>query len=144
MMLIITASLTIGLTTYILIQLPFMLFGGVLGVWLFYVQHQYEGVYWARNESWDPLKASLEGSSYYKLPRMLQWFTGNIGLHHIHHVDPRIPNYNLQRCYNEMPIFQSVKPLTIRGSMTSLRLNLYDEDHQKLVSFGSLKHHRLA
>jgi omega-6 fatty acid desaturase (delta-12 desaturase) len=143
LMIIITASLTIGLTTYILIQLPFMLFGGILGVWLFYVQHQFKGVYWARNESWDSLKASLEGSSYYQLPKVLQWFTGNIGLHHIHHVDPRIPNYNLQLCYKEMPIFQSVKPLTIRRSLSSLRLNLYDEDQQKMVSFRSLKHDRL-
>jgi len=133
------ASLTIGFRTYVLVQLPIMLIAGAAGVWLFYIQHQFEGVYWARHEEWDPWRAALEGSSYYKLPRVLQWFTGNIGLHHIHHVRPRIPNYNLQRCYDEVPAMQAVKPLTIRPSLKALRFDLYDEKQKKLVSFGSLK-----
>ena len=133
------ASLTVGLRTYLLIQLSIILITGTVGVWLFYVQHQFEGVYWARHGDWDPMRASLEGGSCYKLPKVLQWFTGNIGLHHVHHVQPRIPNYNLQRCYDGVPALQAVEPLTIRKSLKSLRLNLWDEDHQKLVGFHSLK-----
>jgi len=132
------ASLTIGLRTYLLIQLPVMLIAGAAGVWLFYVQHQFEGVYWARRNAWDPIRAALEGSSYYQLPKVLQWFTGNIGLHHIHHIQPRIANYNLQPCYDEMPIFQAVEPLTILKSLKSLTLNLWDEKAGQLVSFRSL------
>lgn len=133
------ASVTIGIGTYLAIQLPIALIAGTIGVWLFYVQHQYEGVYWARHRDWDPMKASLEGSSYYKLPKVLQWVTGNIGLHHIHHFRPRIPNYNLQQCYDAEPVFQAVEPLTIRRSLKSLGMNLWDEDAQRLVSFRSAK-----
>jgi omega-6 fatty acid desaturase (delta-12 desaturase) len=133
-----TASLTIGLQTYLLIQLPIILIAGSLGLWLFYIQHQFESVYWAHNESWDPMKVALEGSSYFKLPKILQWFSGNIGLHHIHHVRPSIPNYHLQQCYVDMPAFQAVVPLTIRTSVKSLRLSLYDEEQRKLISFLSL------
>ena len=132
------ASVTIGFRTYVLVQLPIILIGATAGVWLFYVQHQFEEVYWARHEAWDPWRAALEGASYYKLPRVLQWFTGNIGLHHIHHVRARIPNYNLQRCYDKVPAMQAVEPLTIRKSLRSPWLDLYDEEQQKLVSFASL------
>jgi omega-6 fatty acid desaturase (delta-12 desaturase) len=131
--------LTIGLRTYVLVQLPIILIGTTVGVWLFYVQHQFEGVYWARHEAWDPMRAALEGASYYKLPKVLQWFTGNIGLHHIHHVRPRIPNYNLQQCYDEVPAMQAVEPLTMRKSLKSLGLHLWDEEQQKLVGFRSLR-----
>ena len=133
------ASLTIGLRTYVAVQLPIFLIGFAAGVWLFYVQHQFEGVYWARHEAWDPMRAALEGASYYKLPKVLQWFTGNIGLHHIHHVRPRIPNYNLQQCYDEVPAMQAVEPLTVRKSLKSLGLHLWDEEQQKLVGFRSLR-----
>jgi omega-6 fatty acid desaturase (delta-12 desaturase) len=132
------ASLTIGLQTYLMIQLPIILIAGSLGLWLFYIQHQFESVYWAHNESWDPIKVALEGSSYFKLPKILQWFSGNIGLHHIHHVRPSIPNYHLQKCYDDMPAFQAVVPLTILTSVKSLRLSLYDEEQKKLISFRSL------
>jgi len=131
-------SATIGLRTYVLIQLPVILIAGAVGIWLFYVQHQFDGVYWARHETWNRLDAALKGSSYYKLPRLLQWFTGNIGLHHIHHIRPRIPNYNLQRAYDEVPALRTVEPLTLRSSLRSLRMNLWDEARQKLVSFRSL------
>jgi acyl-lipid omega-6 desaturase (Delta-12 desaturase) len=136
---LVLAAMTIGLGTFVLVQLPIMLMAGTAGVWLFYVQHQYEGVYWARHADWDPMRAALEGSSYYKLPRILQWTTGNIGLHHIHHIRPRIPNYNLQRCYDDLPALQAVTPLTIRESLKSLGMNLWDEDAQKLVSFRSVR-----
>ncbi|MFC2031478.1 fatty acid desaturase [Chloroflexota bacterium] len=135
---VVLASLTIGFWTYVLIQLPIILVAGALGIWLFYVQHQYEGVYWAHEGAWDLTKASLEGSSYYKLPRALQWCTGNIGLHHIHHLRPRIPNYNLQACYDQVPAMREVQPLTIGRSLKSLRMNLWDEKGQELVSFRSL------
>ena len=135
----ILAGLTIGMRTYLLIQLPIILVASSAGMWLFYVQHQFEGVYWARHENWDPMRVALEGSSYYQLPRVLQWFTGNIGLHHVHHVRPRIPNYNLQQCYDGIPALQAVRPLTLRGSLESLQLNLWDEAQHKLVSFRALK-----
>jgi omega-6 fatty acid desaturase (delta-12 desaturase) len=128
-----------GFWTYLLIQLPLTIMGGGMGVWLFYVQHQFEGVYWARHDKWNRIKSALEGSSYYKLPKVLQWFTGNIGLHHIHHIRPRIPNYNLQRAYDEVEVFQMVKPVTIGGSLKSLRMHLWDEERQELVSFRSLR-----
>jgi len=133
------ASVTIGVGTYLSIQLPITLMAGTVGVWLFYVQHQYEGVYWARHQDWDPMKAALEGSSYYRLPKVLQWCTGNIGLHHIHHARPSIPNYNLQQCCDDIPVLRAVEPMTFRKSLKSLRMNLWDEQAQKLVSFRSMK-----
>jgi acyl-lipid omega-6 desaturase (Delta-12 desaturase) len=132
------AARTIGLQTYLLIQLPVILIGGGLGLWLFYVQHQFEDAYWMRHQSWDPMSVALAGSSYFKLPKILQWFTGNIGLHHIHHVRPTIPNYNLQQCQDEIPALRAVKAITFLTSIRSLRLGLYDEKNKKLVSFRSL------
>jgi acyl-lipid omega-6 desaturase (Delta-12 desaturase) len=136
------AAVTIGVRTYILIQLPVILIAGTLGVWLFYVQHQFEGVYWARHENWEPLRAALEGSSYYKLPEVLRWLTGNIGLHHVHHVRPRIPNYNLQACLDAVPALQDVNPLTVGRSLKSPWLDLWDEERQQLIRFR--KAHRLS
>jgi omega-6 fatty acid desaturase (delta-12 desaturase) len=132
------AAWTIGLGTYLLIQLPVILIAGGLGLWLFYIQHQFENVYWVRHETWDPLSVALQGSSYFKLPKVLQWFTGNIGLHHIHHVRPSIPNYHLQRCHDEVPAFQAVNAITIGTSFRALQLGLYDAEKRKLVSFRSL------
>ena len=134
-----TAGLTIGLRTYILVQMPILLLAATLGVWLFYNQHQFEGVYWSRHAEWDPWRVAMEGASYYRLPRLLQWATGNIGFHHVHHMRPGIPNYRLQECYEAVAELQSVTPLTLLQSLGSLRLNLYDEARQKLVSFRSLK-----
>ena len=137
---IITAmGLTLGFQNYLLIQLPIIMMAASAGMWLFYVQHQYEDAYWTRHESWDLTRAGLEGSSYYKLPKVLQWIVGNIGLHHIHHVKANIPNYNLQRCYNEVLVLQIATPLTLRKSLKSLWLNLWDEQKQKLVSFRSIR-----
>ena len=139
LVIITVASLTVGFQTYVLIQLPIILIGGTFGLWLFYVQHQFENVYWARHDVWDPMKVALEGSSYLKLPKILQWFTGNISLHHIHHVRPNIPNYNLQQCYDDVPAFQAINPVTIRTGFRLLQLGLYDEQQKKMISFGSLK-----
>ena len=132
---LVTAYLTIGVRVLLIAQLPPLLLAATAGVWLFYVQHQYEDVYWARRPDWDPMKAALEGSSYYKLPRVLQWFSGNIGFHHIHHLSPQIPNYNLQRCHEADAIFQQVKPITVFASLKSLRLRLWDEAARKLVGY---------
>lgn len=132
-------SALIGFKAYVLIQLPILAIGTSIGVWLFYVQHQFDGVYWERHEGWKFVDAALWGSSYYKLPRILQWFTGNIGFHHIHHLGPRVPNYNLEKCHYENPLFQQVKPLTLRSSMRSLFYRLWDEEQHKMVGFASLK-----
>lgn len=132
------ACVTIGLRHYLMLQLPIIGLAGAMGIWLFYVQHQFEDDYWERHERWDPIRAALEGSSYYKLPKVLQWFSGNIGLHHVHHLRPRIPNYNLQHCYNETPALQQVKPITLLQSLRCIFLNLWDESARKMVSFRSL------
>ncbi len=132
----------IGVKAYVLVQVPIMVIAGAAGVWMFYVQHQFEGVYWERHDNWDFATAALKGSSFYKLPKVLQWFTGNIGFHHIHHLSPRIPNYYLESCYRENPIFQEVKPITILSSLKSLTFRLWDEEQRKLVGFSYLN--RLA
>ena len=104
-------------------------------MWLFYVQHQFEDTYWEADPNWDFFMAAVRGSSYYKLPKWLQWFSGNIGFHHIHHLSSRIPNYNLERCHNSEPLFQSVRPMTLRSSLKSLGLRLWDEDKRSLVGY---------
>ena len=130
---------TIGVPAYLMIQLPVAFFAGLGGIWMFYIQHQFEGTYWAEHEEWDYATAALRGSSYFKLPKVLQWFTGNIGFHHIHHLSSRIPNYALQRCMMENPEFMDVTTITLWSSIQSLRLNLWDENQRQLVSFGDLK-----
>lgn len=131
--------LTVGIDRFLLIQVPITLISGSLGVFLFYVQHQYEDTYWRYQERWDYYAAGLEGSSHYVLPKVFQWFTGNIGLHHIHHVASRIPNYHLQRCYDENPELHQVTKLTFRSSVKTLWMTLWDEDQQRLVGFRDLK-----
>lgn len=135
---VVACTLTIGIKTYLLIQLPIIYFGGIAGIWLFYVQHQFDPSYWARSEDWGSMEAALEGSSYYKLPKMLQWITGNIGLHHVHHLRPRIPNYNLQHCLDAIPELRLVDPLTFKRSMRSVHLNIWDEKTNQLLSFRAM------
>lgn len=129
------AARLIGWRTYLLIQLPVLWLAGGAGIWLFYVQHQFEGGYWARTGEWEPLRAAMEGSSFYKLPAVLRWFSGNIGYHHIHHLNPLIPNYYLKKCYDAVPALQAKEPLTIIKSLSCYRLKLWDEDLQKMISF---------
>lgn len=136
------ASYCMGFGHYLIIQLIVLAVAGSAGVWLFYVQHQFEDVYWERAENWDFTKAALEGSSFYKLPKILQWFSGNIGFHHIHHLSSRIPNYNLERCHKASPLFQQVKPITLWTSLRSLNFRLFDEQCRKLVGFGHLRKHK--
>jgi omega-6 fatty acid desaturase (delta-12 desaturase) len=135
-------SAIFGIVPYVVIQLTAMAVAGFTGIWLFYVQHQFEDVYWERGEDWDYTSAALKGSSFYKLPRVLQWFSGNIGFHHIHHLTPRIPNYHLQKCHQSDPFFQGVKPVTLIGSLKSFTFRLWDESAKKLVSFRHLKNLR--
>jgi omega-6 fatty acid desaturase (delta-12 desaturase) len=128
-----------GLKAYLIIQLTVTAVAGSIGVWMFYVQHQFEDVYWERGEHWDFTQAALQGSSFYKLPKILQWFSGNIGFHHIHHLSPRIPNYHLEKCHESDPLFQKVKPITLFSSLKSLSYRLWDEQKKKLVSFRQIR-----
>jgi omega-6 fatty acid desaturase (delta-12 desaturase) len=128
-----------GWKAYLIIQLTVLMVAGSTGVWLFYVQHQFEGVYWERGGNWDYATAALKGSSFYKLPRVLQWFSGNIGFHHIHHLSPRIPNYHLEKCHESEPLFQTVKPVTLFSSFKSFTFRLWDEQRRRLVGYGHLR-----
>jgi omega-6 fatty acid desaturase (delta-12 desaturase) len=132
-------SCVFGVLPYLIIQLIAVGVAGSAGIWMFYVQHQFEGVYWERKGEWSFVAAALQGSSFYKLPRILQWFTGNIGYHHIHHLSPRIPNYHLEKCHQADPLFQTVKPITFFSSFKSLAFRLWDEKGGRLVGFGHLK-----
>jgi omega-6 fatty acid desaturase (delta-12 desaturase) len=136
---IILAGLTIGIKAYLLIQIPIIMIGGGAGIWLFYVQHQFEDVYWARQAQWDFQQAAIQGSSFYKLPRVLQWFSGNIGFHHVHHLSARIPNYHLEWCHNELPAFSNVKPLTLSASLKCIKYRLWDEENKRLVGYKDLR-----
>lgn len=124
-----------GWRTYLLIQLPVLLMTGAMGIWLFYVQHQFDPSSWQRDGTWSFVEAALSGSSYYRLPRPLQWLSGNIGLHHVHHLRPRIPNYRLQACLDSIPALRLHSPLTLRRSFASIRLKLWDEAGRMLVPF---------
>jgi omega-6 fatty acid desaturase (delta-12 desaturase) len=140
---ILTLGLTIGFKAFFLVQLPITILAATAGTWMFFVQHQFEDTYWAKEGEWDYALAALKGSSYYKLPKLLQWFTGNIGFHHIHHLSPRIPNYLLEKCHEENPQFQHVVVLTLWSSFKTIFLSLWDEEQERLVSFGQLKSIRL-
>ncbi len=136
---LVLAGLTIGLGRFLAVQIPITLIAGSLGVFLFYVQHQYEDTYWRYREAWNYYAAGLEGASLFVLPKVLQWFTANIGFHHIHHVSSRIPNYHLQRCYEENPELHEVTKLTLGESLKTLRLTLWDEGDRRLVGFRDLR-----
>ncbi len=136
---VIAMHFLIGIQAYLLIQVPVMMIAGAAGVWLFYVQHTFEPPYWEHHAEWDFTTAAMVGSSYYKLPKVLQWFTGNIGIHHIHHLSPRIPNYKLQQCQDENQLFDSIQPLTIRESLRSLHLRVWDEERQQMLSFRQMR-----
>ncbi|MDQ6914438.1 MAG: fatty acid desaturase [Actinomycetota bacterium] len=129
----------VGWQAVLLVQLPTAMLAGAAGVWLFYVQHQFEDVYWERDDRWDFASSALRGSSHLKLPKVLQFFTGNIGLHHVHHMSARIPNYNLQRAHDDLPIFHDVPTLTLSDGIRTLRLKLYDEARGRLVTFADAR-----
>ena len=129
----------IGWRDYLLVQAPTVLLAGSAGIWLFYVQHQFEDAYWENSEQWSYADAALRGSSYLKLPKALQFFSGNIGLHHVHHLSARIPNYNLQRAHDENPMFHRVPTLTLWDGIRAVRLKLWDEEQKRLVSFAQAR-----
>lgn len=133
--------LEIGWEAFLLVEIPILLIACSAGVWLFYVQHNFDPTYWERHADWEFFNAGMDGSSFYKLPKVLQWFTGNIGFHHIHHLSPRIPNYKLEKCHNENPMFQ-IEPLTFTASLKSLFFRLWDEKEKTLVGWSALKKYR--
>jgi len=137
-------SAVFGVADFLILELLVLAVAGAAGVWLFYVQHQFEGVYWRRRADWDYTEAALKGSSFYKLPAILQWFSGNIGFHHIHHLSPRIPNYNLEPCHHADPLFHQVKPVTLLGSMKSFTFRLWDERRGRLVGYRAVRRDRPA
>lgn len=132
-------SAIFGFMPWLFLQLIMMAVAGCSGVWLFYVQHQFEDAYWEETKNWDFTTAAMEGSSYYKLPKILQWFSGNIGFHHIHHLNPMIPNYNLEKCHHSDPFFRNAPELNIRTSLRSIKYRLWDEENGKMISFRDLK-----
>jgi acyl-lipid omega-6 desaturase (Delta-12 desaturase) len=132
----------LGLWTLLAVYLPIQVLSGAAGVWLFYVQHQFEDTYWEHHPEWDFHRAGIEGSSYFDLPRVLHWFTGNIGYHHVHHLSSRIPNYELRRCLEENPELQHVTRLTLASSLKCARLKLWDERSRRLIGFRELRESR--
>jgi omega-6 fatty acid desaturase (delta-12 desaturase) len=129
----------IGWQQYLEIQVPILMISGAAGIWLFYVQHQFEDAYWESAQVWSYADAALRGSSYLKLPKVLQFFTGNIGLHHVHHLSARIPNYNLQRAHDDNPIFHDVPVLSLIDGLRAVRLKVYDEDQRRMVTWAQAR-----
>jgi acyl-lipid omega-6 desaturase (Delta-12 desaturase) len=129
----------VGWREYLLVQTPMVLLAGAAGVWLFYVQHQFEDTYWQNAGDWSYADAALRGSSHLRLPKVLQFFTGNIGLHHVHHLSTRIPNYNLQRAHDENPVFHDVPTLSLWDGLRAVRLKLWDEERGRLVTFADAR-----
>jgi omega-6 fatty acid desaturase (delta-12 desaturase) len=128
-------GLAIGFDRVLAVQLPIMVFASIIGVWLFSVQHRFERTLWVSDADWSFAEAALRGSSHLRLPRILQWFTGNIGFHHIHHLNPRIPNYRLEDCHRTIGGLQSAPVLTLRTAITTLRYALWDDDLRRMVKF---------
>jgi omega-6 fatty acid desaturase (delta-12 desaturase) len=129
----------VGWRECLLVQGPIVLLSGSTGVWLFYVQHQFEDTYWQNAGEWSYAEAALRGSSHLRLPKVLQFFTGNIGLHHVHHLSTRVPNYNLQRAHDENPIFHGVPTLSLWDGLRAVRLKLWDEERRRLVTFAEAR-----
>ena len=142
-MIVALAWFTIGIKAFLLVQIPITLAACTMGVWLFYVQHQYEDTYWHEHTEWDYFDAGLHGSSHLDLPSPLQWMTASIGLHHIHHINARIPNYRLQKVFDENPELQGATRLTFWSSFRTIRLTLWDEDQRKLIRFKDLRRRQL-
>lgn len=130
----------VGWQNFLLIQVPIFWLSGALGIWLFYVQHQFEDTYFENEEEWDYVKAAVEGSSYYQLPKVLQWMTGNIGFHHVHHLSPRVPNYHLETVHNTSLPLQKATTISLATSLKALKFRLWDEENKRFVSFKDVKH----
>ncbi len=137
---VVVLAALIGPVALIKVHVPLVVLGSSVGVWMFFVQHQFEDTYWERAENWDFVQAALRGSSYYRLPGVLQWVTGHIGLHHAHHLSSKVPNYRLQECLDSIPELQRAHPMTLRDSLGCARLALWDEEARKLISFRAAAH----
>lgn len=137
--LIILLGTTLGWSAFLLVQLPIFLISGSMGVWLFYVQHTFEDTYFEEDKHWDYVKAAVEGSSFYKLPKWMQWLTGNIGYHHVHHLSPRVPNYLLEEVHMQTTPLQNVPTITLATSLKSLKFRLWDEESKQFIAFYELK-----
>lgn len=131
--------LAFGWQAMLLVQIPLFLLSGMFGIWLFYVQHQFENAYYEKSEEWSYVQAAVKGSSFYKLPRILQWVTGNIGFHHVHHLNPRVPNYHLEKAHLASPPLQTATTITLSSSLKSLRFRLWNETDKNFVSFKEAK-----
>jgi omega-6 fatty acid desaturase (delta-12 desaturase) len=136
---VVALSLLAGPWAVIVVCLPVFLLAASAGIWLFYVQHQFDGTYWERNGEWDFHVAAMQGSSYYRLPRVLEWFTGSIGLHHLHHLEPRIPSYNLRPCHDATAELHEATEVTLRASLRTVSLKLWDPDRRRLVGFDAVR-----
>lgn len=132
-------GLIVGFGPVAAVQLPVLVIAAIVGVWLFSVQHRFENSVWLRQDRWNSAAAALQGSSYLRLPWVLQWFTGNIGFHHVHHLNPRIPNYRLQACHESSRRLQSAPTLTLRAALRQWRFVLWDEESQRMVGFATLQ-----
>ncbi len=128
-------GLLLGYDRVAAIQLPVLVLAAVIGVWLFSVQHRGEAIRWFRHDVWDPRSAALQGSTYLRLPAILQWFTGNIGFHHVHHLNPRVPNYRLRECHELIAAHCTVPQLSFRDGVRALRFVLWDEARGRMVTF---------
>jgi omega-6 fatty acid desaturase (delta-12 desaturase) len=133
----------IGWRSFLLVEAPFIPLAGGAGIWLFYVQHQFDHTYWQRASDWSYEDAALRGSSYLKLPKVLQFFTGNIGLHHVHHLSAKIPNYHLQRVHDECAIFRDVPSVSFADGLRAVRLKLWDEEKARLVTWREVRRGRM-
>lgn len=127
--------LLVGWENFLLVQGPIFLISGSIGVWLFYVQHTFEDSYFEADEHWDYVQAAVEGSSFYKLPKLLQWLTGNIGYHHVHHLSPKVPNYKLEAAHEGHEPLKNVPTITLKTSLESMKFRLWDEDEKQFVTF---------
>jgi len=134
----------VGAGTFLLVHLPIVALGAVAGVWLFYVQHQFEDTHWARNDSWEFHEAALHGASHYDLPRVLRWFTANIGMHHVHHLCSRIPFYRLPDVLRDHPELRDIGRITLWQSFGCVKLALWDDDQRRLISFGEMRRRYLS
>ena len=135
---LVAVAFVVGWRAVLAIHIPIAVLAASIGMWLFHVQHAYETTYWKGHEEWDYFEAAAVGSSYYRLPKILQWFTANIGFHHIHHLDSRIPNYRLPDCFDAFPELRQAQTLTLVGSLRCASLSLWDEDQGRLIRFDAL------
>lgn len=129
----------VGWEAFLMIQIPIFYFASMLGIWLFYIQHTFEDSYFESEEEWSYIQAAVEGSSYYKLPKVLQWITGNIGFHHVHHLSPRVPNYYLEEAHNSTPSLHEATTITIAESLTAIRFRLWDKESKRFITFRQYK-----